>query len=115
MSPPSFDPNSADDGNKALQVKIVGNPPSASEISTTVTERKGKDVYVHIRVMFRVSVKGSYTEDNFDLWAESQGGYICVLLEPSTLDWDSLEDFAGEVYLGTKNEYGHSFSVLYPD
>jgi hypothetical protein len=85
-----------------------------ADIFTTIIKQTGRDVYVKIRVMFKVSVKGQHTEYDFDDWAESQAGQYCVLLEPLTADWEPVEDFAGEVYLGTKNEYGHSFSDLYP-
>ena len=110
----SFNPDCAEDQNKTLRVKIAGTSPSASEICTASLHREGKFVYVFIRVMFKVSVKNGRTADDFDFWAESHGGHYCVQIEPSSTGWEPNEDFAGEVYLGTKNEYGHSFSDLYP-
>jgi len=110
----SFDPSAADDGNKSLRVKLVGEAPATTDISTTIVKRVRKDVYVNVRVMFVVSVKDNTSQDEFDNWAEYQGGSYCVLIEPHDIDWGVPEDFAGEIYLGTKNEYGMPLSELYP-
>ena len=63
--------------------------------------------------MFSVVIKDDYTEDDFDEWAYDQGGWSTVRCEPEGYEFDFSEDFEGAAYLGSKNEYGISFSEFY--
>lgn len=105
----SFEPENADDSNKNLKVKLEGDPPSADDFVIVDTQRQRDVVIIMFRVMFKVSVSGKLSEDDFDAWAESDGGWTCAFCEPEGYDCETA-DFAGETYLGSKDEYGFSFN-----
>lgn len=105
----SFDPEHSDDSNKKLKIKLEGEQPSASDFVVVETQRQRDVVIVQYRVMFKVSVGSKYTEDDFDVWAENDGGWSCAFCEPVEYECEPAE-FAGDTYLGSKDEYGFSFN-----
>lgn len=108
-----FFPEEADDGNETLNVEIVGEIPKADDFCFVEVRRDDNVVALNYRVMFSVVIKDDYTEDDFDEWAYDQGGWSTVRCEPEGYEFDFSEDFEGAAYLGSKNEYGISFSEFY--
>lgn len=104
-----FSPEDADDLNKTLKIKIDGDLPVSDEFFVREIKRIKSVIIIAYRVMVKISVDGKFTEDDFDNWAQEQGGWATMYCEPQDYDCEPA-DYDGHTYLGSKDEYGFSLN-----